>query len=218
MTTAAPAQPPKLPEFEKRARSAGKIEIRQEGDDGPVTLVGRAIVYNTLSHSMYGFREKIQPGAFTKSIGEGGDDIRFLAYHDSGKVLARESAGTLKLNDTDEGLDFEAELPNTSVARDLVESIRRGDIDGMSFGFNVNQDSWDRTDEEGDVRTVIEGRVREISAVAFPAYPATDVEARSFEMVAQHGRSVIEAKSAPEPMTEARRETLELMMAQAELK
>lgn len=161
---------------------SGKVELRKEGEK--TYLSGRAIVYNQLSNVIFGFREKIEPGAFAGSLGPDGDDVRALAHHSSDMVIGRQTAGTLKLDDRSDGMYFEIEMPDTTYARDLVVSIERGDITGMSFGFRTIDDKWEMDEETGaEIRTVIEAKLREISPVAWPAYPQTiiDTESRAME-------------------------------------
>lgn len=120
------------------------------------------------------FREVIAPGAFTRSLSAGAD-VLALADHDPAKVLGRTSTGTLQLRDGANGLEYRLALPETSVGNDLRELASRGDLGGVSFGFNVVRDSW-----EGDVRTLHEVQLHEISIVqAWPAYPTTTVSLRS---------------------------------------
>lgn len=154
-----------------------------EGGQSPeesLKLRGYAIVYNSLSEPLYGdlFRERINKGAFTKSLLE--NDQVCLWGHDTRYVLGRKSASTLILREDDKGLYFEVSLPNTTWARDLKESVDRGDIKQMSFGFKVVRDNWlddkETLKEYGmPVREVEEITLHEISLVTFPAYPQTNV-------------------------------------------
>ncbi|MDA0084842.1 HK97 family phage prohead protease [Brachyspira hyodysenteriae] len=158
------------------------IDIQKSTDtEGePLKLRGYAIVYNSLSEPLYGdlFRERINRGAFTKSLLE--NDQVCLWGHDTRYVLGRKSAGTLILREDDKGLYFEVSLPNTTWARDLKESVDRGDIKQMSFGFKVVRDNWidnkDTLKEYGmPIREVEEITLHEISLVTFPAYTETNV-------------------------------------------
>jgi hypothetical protein len=84
------------------------------------------------------------------------------------------------LREDDRGLAVEIDLPDTQVGRDLRESMSRGDIDGMSFGFRVTKQDWD---ESGDtpLRTIREVELFEVSVVTFPAYADTEIALRSLE-------------------------------------
>jgi HK97 family phage prohead protease len=109
---------------------------------------------------------------------EDNKDIAFLDEHDPKKILARTSSGTLKLSEDERGLKFDATLPDTSTARDLAENIQHGNVRGVSFGFNEPEDRWDM-DGDIPVRTLLNVPIGEVSATAFPAYPATDISLRS---------------------------------------
>ena len=83
------------------------------------------------------------------------------------------------------GLLVEIDPPNTTIGRDVVESIRRGDLDSMSFGFVVDEEEWSR-DDVGEVRTLNSVSLFDVSVVTWPAYPDTEVAVRSLE----HFRSI----------------------------
>lgn len=159
----------------ERRFNAEPIEVRASGEE--ITLAGYAAVYNTLSVDLGGMREMIAPGAFARSLT---GDVRALYDHDTGLVLGRTKSGTLKLYDDDKGLRVEVSPPNTAMARSIVESIRRGDVDQMSFGFRTLRDRWT---SQGDIaiRTLEEVELFEVSFVAFPAYPDTSAAVRSLE-------------------------------------
>lgn len=144
-------------------------EIRAvDTDDGPV-IEGYAAVFDRESEDLFGFREKIQRGAFAKTLSEK-PDVRALWNHDHGQVLGRTKSGTLELEEDDTGLKMRLRPPES--AADKIESIRRGDVDGMSFGFRVIKDSWDSSSSP-QMRTLQEVELIEVSPVTFPAYPAT---------------------------------------------
>ncbi len=141
-------------------------------------LDGHAIVFNALSLDLGGFREMISPEAVDRAINDGAD-VRALFDHDSGKVLGRTRAGTLTLRKDSKGLRaiIEPDL-EISYARDLVRSVARGDISGMSFGFRVLSDAWD-FEGKMPIRTVTDMTLSEVSIVSWPAYEQTNVEARN---------------------------------------
>jgi len=164
--------------IEMRSYPLQGLEIRQaaEGDDEMPIIEGYAAVFGQLSEPLLGFRERVQRGAFTKTIQEG--DIRALWNHNSDYVLGRTRNGTLRLWEDERGLRVEIHPPRASWAADFLESIRRGDVDQMSFSFAAIRDSWDT--EEGEiVRTLREVRLFDVSPVAYPAYPATSVGVRA---------------------------------------
>lgn len=156
-----------------------KIEVREDGDTRKI--VGYAARFNELSEEMWGFKEKIAPGAFKNALLN--SDTRALFNHDPNYVLGRISAGTLRLQEDDKGLWYEIIPPDTQWARDLLNSIERGDVKESSFGFNIvaGGDEWD---ESGDIpiRTITEvERLYDISPVTFPAYPTTSTGLRGLE-------------------------------------
>ena len=164
-------------EEERRYLPLGiKVEKRE---DGKVKIAGYAAKFGKMSEDLGGFREKIAPGAFKRSLKR--SDPRALFNHDRNFVLGRKSAGTLKLTEDDTGLFIEIDPPDTQVARDLMVSIRRGDINQQSFGFTVAKDSWEGLDEgKTPTRTLEEvGQLFDVSPVTFPAYPDTQVALRS---------------------------------------
>ena len=142
-------------------------------------IVGYAALYDVLSEDLGGFRERIQPGAFSESLLH--DDIRALFNHDANVVLGRNRAGTLALSEDERGLRIEITPPNTQSARDLLESISRGDITQMSFGFMVKPDgqAWSRDQEGRALRTLTAVNLFDVSPVVFPAYADTSVAVRA---------------------------------------
>lgn len=152
------------------------VEMRAAQEDGkPVKLNGYAAVFNSLSQVIYGFFEMIAPGAFAGTID---DDIRALWNHDTNYVLGRTKSGTLTLAEDDKGLRVSIEPPRSPVVDSFVASVQRGDVDQMSFGFSVLEDTWDELEDGTIVRTLKKVKLYEVSPVAFPAYTATEVSVR----------------------------------------
>lgn len=167
--------------YQRRSFTWEDIEVRKDGDS-PV-LTGYAAVFEKLSVDLGGFRERIQRGAFAKTIKDG--DIRALFNHDPNFVLARTRNNTLSLMEDDRGLRVSITPPTTTWAQDLVSSIERRDIDQMSFGFRVRRDSGEQvdTDEDGNlIRTLKEVQLLDVSPVTFPAYPQTRISARNMQL------------------------------------
>ncbi len=160
---------------------AAPIEVRADSR----TATGYAAVYNSIADIGGYFNEQIAPGAFDGTLG---GDVRALFNHDTAHVLGRTIAGTLRLASDDRGLAVEIDMPDTAMARDLTVSMTRGDISGMSFGFNVTKQTWD---ESGPVilRTIEAVELFEVSIVTFPAYDATDVAVRSLEQYKREQRT-----------------------------
>lgn len=151
------------------------IEIRNEGDKK--TLRGYAAVFDKLSKPLYGFIEKVKRGAFKESIKDG--NVHALWNHNTDLVLGSTKNKTLRLEEDERGLKFELDLPDTQWGKDAAISVSRGDVEGMSFAFNVRKQEWDETNIKNIVRTLIDVELHEISPTAFPAYLQTKVVARS---------------------------------------
>ncbi len=190
-------EPPELKAFpvglvERRVtgRSMGDyivptFELRVTGDGQPV-IEGHAAVFDQWSEDLGGFREIIRAGTFKKTIQEA--DIRALFNHDPNYVMGRNMADTLTLAEDDQGLAVTITPPDTTWARDLEVSMRRGDITQMSFGFRTIRDRWGN--EDGfTARELLEVRLFDVSVVTFPAYPQTDAVFRAamLEMMARYG-------------------------------
>jgi uncharacterized protein len=168
---------------ETRIVDITNLQTRDGTGNEPVVISGYAAVFNSKTSIGDFFEEVIAPGAFARTISENGD-IRALFNHNWDHVLGRTKNGTLKVEEDNRGLKFEVELPNTSLARDLAESLRRGDINQCSFGFYATNDTWDYAVEPA-VRTLNEVELYEISVVSIPAYEDTEVALRSKEIDGQ---------------------------------
>ena len=169
-------------EQEKRSFDIDGLEVRQDGDAPPV-IRGHAAVFNSLSEPIMGmFREQIAPGAFQKTLRK--PDVRALFNHDPNYILGRargHKVDTLRLREDDKGLAIEIDPPDTQPARDLMVSIKRGDISQMSFAFSVVSEDWEMTEGQLDTRTLKEVALHDVSPVTYPAYRKTDVAVRSYQ-------------------------------------
>lgn len=172
-------RPADIPATDREIRTLPVRELRVAQEAGsPARLVGYASVFNAWSEDLGGFRERVQPGAFSNAVKT--SDVRALINHDPSLILGRTKNGTLSVREDDTGLWMEVTLPDTQYARDLAESVKRGDIDQMSFGFSVLNDDWVWADDGTIRRTIIEvDRLYDVSPVTYPAYPQTSVSARS---------------------------------------
>jgi HK97 family phage prohead protease len=152
---------------------------------------GTAVVFNTRSVDLGGFVEVIRPEAIRRTLEEQ-IDLRAFIDHDPTKVLGRLSAGTLRVATDGHGLHVEIDPPKRTDADDLLESLQRGDVSGMSFAFRTLPDGEDWRREAGQmVRYVTDMRVQEVSVVSLPAYPATDVEVAQRALARQSARPTI---------------------------
>lgn len=149
--------------------------------DGAQALIlrGRPILYDTptLINDVGGsYTEIIRKGAL-----DGADlsDVRLLYNHDLGKVPLARTPKTMSLTVDEEGLTFEAVLPDTAGAKEVYEAVKRGDLSGMSFAFTVPEggDDYDAKTNTRAIRQI--AKVYECSVVPYPAYPTTSIEARS---------------------------------------
>jgi HK97 family phage prohead protease len=158
------------PELEIRTTGSASVDL---ADDAVIR--GYAIRFNTLSGNLGGFRERIVPEAVDRSLK---GDVRALVDHDTAKILGRTKAGTLSMRKDTKGLKVEIEPdPEISYARDILRSVSRGDVSGMSFGFRVLDDAWDEDEESGmPIRTILDMTIAEVSIVTFPAYAETSAE------------------------------------------
>jgi Escherichia/Staphylococcus phage prohead protease len=168
----------KTAKHEVRVHLAQRFEIRSNSD-GSRSISGYAVVWNSLSEDLGGFRETIKPGAFTQSLKDSPDVLAYYS-HDSSLILGRVSSGTLTVTEDSIGLHFTCKLPDTSTARDLIALMERGDVSQMSFGFSIPQGGDEWAEVNGQViRTVIRAVLYEVSVVGQPAYSATSVNLRS---------------------------------------
>lgn len=195
-------------------RRAIVAEFRVEGEEAP-KIIGYAAKFDTLSEEMWGFREKIAKGAFTDALKD--SDVRALFNHDPNLVLGRNKAGTLVLVEDDIGLRYEITPPDTQTAKDLAESIRRGDISQSSFAFSMRGggiEEWQELPDGKAIRTIKKvSRLFDVSPVTYPAYPDTESGVRSAEEVYKEYKAQAnpEPKKAPDlSLARARLDLLEI--------
>jgi HK97 family phage prohead protease len=169
--------------LERRFIGIAAGELRVQSVDKLTKIAGHAAKFDVLSEDLGGFRERIAPGAFAKSIGS--SDIRALFNHDANIVLGRNKAGTLRLSEDLAGLAYDVDAPDTQLVRDMVLSpIARGDVTQCSFGFYTINDKWAKVDGEW-VRTLLEVELLDVSPVTYPAYPQTEVAVRGLQQAVQ---------------------------------
>ncbi|MGF9906953.1 HK97 family phage prohead protease [Brevibacillus porteri] len=173
-----------MDKIEVRYLPVESIEFRSTGEDGSTnTISGYVVKFNQRSQLIWGeFYEKVAKGAFARSLSE--NVIKALWNHRSDFVLGSTKNQTLRLWEDHIGLRFECDLPNSTWGKDAAESIQRGDVDGMSFGFGVRKDSFTYLkDEDVYERTLIDIDLREVSPTPFPAYPDSEVSQRSIDQL-----------------------------------
>lgn len=160
-------------------RFCASDELRvTEGPNGRKRIEGYAVVYNSMSNDLGGFKEKILPGAFTDALAAN-EEVLALAHHDPKLILGRRSAGTLTLRDDAKGLYATIDPPNSSLGNDMIESVGRKDIKGMSFRFPRGaKDAWSMDSEGQSVRTISKAGLMEVTLTGIPAYDATTANVR----------------------------------------
>ena len=186
-------------EFEIRAE-----ETENEKRRGRIT--GTPIVFNQVTDLGW-IREEILPGALDQTDLR---DVKFLVGHDTTSIpLARSrnnnENSTMQLTVSERGLDIRVDLDieNNPRAKELYSAVERGDISGMSFMFTVAKDEWEDLETEQPLRRITAiSRVFEVSAVAFPAYEGTSIEAASEGTALESVRASLE--SAREQLREDR--------------
>lgn len=165
-----------MDKIEKRVLEVTDFEI-EERENKPTVLKGYAVRFDSLSQDLGGFKERFKQNSFSRSLSNG-PDILALAQHDNTKVLGRRSAGTLTVEEDPFGVRVTIIPPDTSYGKDIVESIRRKDISGMSFGFVAKQEEMLRENNEV-IREIRDADLHEVSVVTSPAYLSSKISVRS---------------------------------------
>lgn len=155
-------------------------ELRATGSDKQPKVEGYAATFSGIA-DLGSFKEKIAPGAFTRTLADG-DEVVCLFNHSDDMLLGRLSAGTLTLRQDDKGLRFSCELPDTSVARDVYANLKAGNLRECSFGFVIDGpdgEQWSQMPDGSMLRTLVSVRLFDVSVVTFPAYDNTSAAARN---------------------------------------
>lgn len=161
---------------DRQVRTAStRFEVREAEGQNP-HITGYFSVFDSNYEIAPGLSESIAPGAFSRTLG---NDIRALINHDTTLVLGRNKAGTLQLREDAHGLWGDIEVnPKDQDAVNLYERVKRGDVDQCSFGFEiVSEETENRADGSIHFR-ITEVNLHEVSVCTFPAYEATNVQAR----------------------------------------
>ena len=171
------------------------FEVRAEESETGNIITGRPIVYNSRTDLGW-FDEIIEPGALNNTDLT---DVRFLVNHDTSKIpLARSRRNngnsTMQLTTDNDGLGIRVTLDteNNTEARSLYSAVQRGDISGMSFMFGIRDEEWEDLDSDHPTRHIKDiSTVVEVSAVTFPAYESTEINARRKEAL-DNARSAVD--------------------------
>jgi len=170
------------------------FEIRAASDG--LNFRGYAAVFDRWSEDLGGFRERIAPGAFSRTLSERGrskrNPIKMFLNHNWDVVLGSTYGAepTLRLTEDERGLFVDADLPDNAWGQPVRDAVQRGDISSMSFGFGVQHDEWDA---ERTQRTLSEVKLYEVSPVtAWPAYPDTTASVRLLARLTDTDDSALE--------------------------
>lgn len=205
-----------MKELERRSYN---FDIRAEETPKGHIITGRPIVYNSKTDLGY-FDEIIDTGALDNADLT---DVRFLVNHDIKKIpLARSRRNngnsTMKMSVDAYGLNLDwvnLDTENNADARSLYSAVQRGDISGMSFMFSIDREEWEDLESDHPTRHIKSiGTVVEVSACTFPAYSATEINARSKEAL-DNARSALE--SARQQKGNSLDSELELLKAKTQL-
>lgn len=181
---------------------AFNFEVRaEENEEHGSFLTGQPIVYNERTDLGW-YDEIIDDGALTDTDLR---DVRFLINHNTDMIpLARS-----RNNNTNSTMQMEVipgvgmsirvdlDTENNSEAKSLYSAVKRGDISGMSFMFTVDEDRWEEIDSEHPTRHIAKlSKVFEVSAVTFPAYEATSIQARGLSDALDSAKTSLESVKA----------------------
>lgn len=189
----------------------GEIGVHDtEADEGKMIVEGMAIVfdqptvlfeYETESGEVVQIKEVIEKGALDNT------DVKdcFFKYNHSNHVMAmaRVKNGTLQLELRDEGMFIRAELADTTASRDLYTLVKRGDIDKMSFAFNIEKEQYDQTERMFRVKSI--SKLWDVAPVNVPAYDGTSIYARRLEDVEALRAKEVEALEAKKKQEEEKK-------------
>lgn len=177
------------------------FEVRAEENERGKTITGQPIIYNERTNLGW-YDEIIDDGALNETDLR---DVRFLVNHNTDMIpLARSrnnnANSTMQMKVVEgSGMTIRVDLDteNNAEAKSLYSAVERGDITGMSFMFTVDKDSWEDLESDHPVRHVISiGRVLEVSAVTFPAYEATSIQARGLSYALDSARESLDSAKA----------------------
>ncbi len=151
------------------------VEIRAGSDK--LSIGGYAAKFDRMSQNLGGFVERIAPGFFNKSRGDGWPGVMARYNHDDNMLLGTSGAGTLRLGLDEIGLEYTIDLPASR--SDVFELVQRGDVRQSSFAFIAFEDEWTTSDQGFPLRTLVSGRLMDVAPVNTPAYEDTSVGLRS---------------------------------------
>lgn len=147
-------------------------------------------------------------------------DVRFLVNHNTDMIpLARSrnnnANSTMQMSVTEEGMNIRVDLDteNNSDAKALYSAVKRGDLSGMSFMFSVDKDKWDDVESDHPTRTILSiGKVLEVSAVTFPAYAQTSIQARGLSDALESAKESLESAKAEKRERDKRAKKIKILL------
>ena len=193
------------------------FDVRAEENERGKTLTGQPIVYNERTNLGW-YDEIIEDGALSETDLR---DVRFLVNHNTDMIpLARSrnnNANSTMQMEVIEGrgmsIRVDLDTENNTEAKSLYSAVERGDITGMSFMFTVDKDSWDDIDTNHPTRHIRSiSRVMEVSAVTFPAYDATSIQARGLSDALESARASLDSEKARLKADEAHKLKIKLLL------
>ena len=193
------------------------FEVRAEqNDEHGHFLTGRPIVFNQRTNIGW-YDEVIERGALDTTDLK---DVRFLVNHNTNMIpLARSrnnnENSTMQLSPDDDGMGIRVDLDteNNSDARSLYSAVSRGDISGMSFMMIVDKDSWDDVNTEHPTRYIRSIQsVLEVSAVTFPAYSQTSIQARGLSEALDSAKESLDSERARLAEIERKKQKIRILM------
>ncbi len=192
------------------------FEVRaEENEKHGHILTGRPIVYDSRTDLGW-YDEIIEAGALTNTDLR---DVRFLVNHNTDMIpLARSrnnnENSTMQMSVDDDGMTIRVDLDidNNVEAKNLYSAVSRGDIDGMSFMFTIDGDRWEDKESEHPTRTITAiGKVLEVSAVTFPAYEQTSIQARGLSEALDNAKESLESARAEARAIERKKQKIRIL-------
>ena len=191
------------------------FEVRAEDTERGKTITGRPIVFGQKTDLGW-YDEIIERGALDTTDLK---DVRLLVNHNVDMIpLARSrnntANSTMQLTVDDDGMVMRADLDteNNSDSKNLYSAVGRGDVDGMSFMFTVDKDSWDDVDSEHPTRHIRSiRRVFEVSAVTFPAYSQTSIQARGLSDALDSAKESLESERSRIKAIERQKQRIKIL-------
>lgn len=191
------------------------FEVRAEENERGKTLTGVPIVFNARSNLGW-YDEIIESGALDDTDLK---DVRFLVNHNTDMIpLARSrnnnENSTMQMTVGEDGMTIRVDLDteNNADAKALYSAVSRGDISGMSFMFTVDGDSWDDIESDHPTRIIRKiDRVFEVSAVTFPAYAQTSIQARGLSETLDSAKDSLESAKAASRAIERQKQKIRIL-------